>query len=221
MLRIAMVLGATGLAGKAVTEELLNHEDWDEVRVLLRTPLALEHPKLKQNIIEWDHLAKYSELFKDVHSVFCCLGTTIKKAGSQEKFERVDLQYPLEAATLAKENGAKQFLLISSMGASAKSRIYYNRIKGKVEDGLIAIGFQGMHIFRPSLLLGHREEFRLGERVAAGLMKAMDRLMVGDAAKYRAIQGATVAKAMVNIASAETQGLHIYMNDVIHVIGKR
>lgn len=95
MLRIALVLGATGLVGKAVTEELLNREGWGEVRVLVRTPLALEHPKLKQIVVDWESLAEYSDSFEGVHSIFCCLGTTIKKAGSQEQFERVDLDYPL------------------------------------------------------------------------------------------------------------------------------
>ncbi|AIQ72242.1 MULTISPECIES: oxidoreductase [Paenibacillus] len=221
MLRIALVLGATGLVGKAVTEELLNREGWGEVRVLVRTPLALEHPKLKQIVVDWENLAEYSDSFEGVHSIFCCLGTTIKKAGSQEKFERVDLDYPLAAATIARDHGVKQFLVVSSMGADAKSRNFYSRTKGRAEEALSKIGFQGLHLFRPSLLLGHREEFRLGERVAARLMKALEFVMVGKAAKYRAIPGVTVARAMVNIASADTHGLHIYTNEVIHVIGKR
>lgn len=221
MLRIALVLGATGMVGKAVTEELLKREGWDEVRVLVRTALALEHPKLKQIVVDWENLRRYSESFEGVHSVFCCLGTTIKKAGSQENFERVDLHYPLEAASIAKDNGVKQFLVVSSMGANAKSRNFYSRTKGRVEDALIAVGFQGLHLFRPSLLLGHREEFRLGERVGARLMKALEFTMVGKAAKYRAIPGRVVARAMVNIASADTHGLHVYTNEVIHVIGKR
>lgn len=221
MLRIALVLGATGLVGKAVTEELLNREGWGEVRVLVRTPLALEHPKLKQIVVDWESLAEYSDSFEGVHSIFCCLGTTIKKAGSQEQFERVDLDYPLAGAAIARDHGVKQFLVVSSMGADAKSRNFYSRTKGRAEEALSKIGFQGLHLFRPSLLLGHREEFRLGERVAARLMKALEFVMVGKAAKYRAIPGVTVARAMVNIASADTHGLHIYTNEVIHVIGKR
>ncbi|MDH6429256.1 MULTISPECIES: oxidoreductase [Paenibacillus] len=221
MLRIALVLGATGLVGKAVTEELLNREGWGEVRVLVRTPLALEHPKLKQIVVDWESLAEYSDSFEGVHSIFCCLGTTIKKAGSQENFERVDLDYPLAAAAIARDHGVKQFLVVSSMGADAKSRNFYSRTKGRAEEALSKIGFQGLHLFRPSLLLGHRKEFRLGERVAARLMKALEFVMVGKAAKYRAIPGVTVARAMVNIASADTHGLHIYTNEVIHVIGKR
>lgn len=220
MTRIAVVLGATGLIGHALTEALLNEGAWDEVRVLVRRPLKLQHAKLKEVIIDWEQLGQYKEQFAGASAVFCCLGTTIKKAGSQAQFERVDLEYPLAAAALARASGVKQFLAVSSMGASAKSRNFYSRTKGKVEEGLIASGFQGLHLFRPSLLLGEREEHRMGERVASVMMKGLDFAMIGKAAKYRAIPGATVARAMMNIALADTRGTHIYTNDVIHVIGK-
>jgi uncharacterized protein YbjT (DUF2867 family) len=220
MTRVAVVLGATGLIGKAVTRELLTGE-WDEVRVLVRRPLELNHPKLKQIRMDWEQLGQYKDQFAGVNAVFCCLGTTIKKAGSQKQFERVDLEYPLEAAAIAKASGVKQFLVVSSMGASSKSRNFYSRTKGRTEDGLTAVGFHGLHIFRPSLLMGERAEHRLGEQVAAVIMKALDFAMVGKLARYRAIPGDKVAKAMVNIALANTGGVHIYTNEVIHVIGSR
>ncbi|WNS41752.1 NAD(P)H-binding protein [Paenibacillus sp. MMS20-IR301] len=221
MTRIAVVLGATGLVGRALTEDLLNGA-WDEVRVLVRRPLPLQlqHERLKQAVIDWEQLEQYKEQFIGVHAVFCCLGTTIKKAGSQKQFERVDLEYPLAAAALAKDCGVKQFLAVSSIGASARSRNFYSRTKGRAEDGLIAAGFHGLHLFRPSLLLGEREEFRLGERAAAVLMKGLDFAMIGQAAKYRAVPAARVARAMMNIALADTGGVHIYSSDVIQVIGK-
>lgn len=221
MTRVALVLGATGLVGKAVTQELLGGDEWAEVRVLVRRPLELQHPKLKQICIDWEQLGQYKEQFAGGYAVFCCLGTTIKKAGSQEQFERVDLEYPLEAASIAQASGVKQFLVVSSMGAKANSGNFYLRTKGRTEDGLAAVCFHGLHIFRPSLLLGERAESRLGERVASVFMKALDFAMVGWLARYRGIPGAKVAKAMVNIALADTGGLHIYTNEVIHVIGSR
>lgn len=220
MAKVALVLGATGLIGSEVTDGLLRNGSWDEVRVLVRRPLEQNHPKLKQMVIDWEQLQQHEDAFNGVSAVFCCLGTTIKKAGSQSNFERVDLDYPLQAAAIAKKQSVKQFLAVSSMGANPKSRNFYSRTKGRVEEGLVAADFQGLHLFRPSLLLGSRQEFRLGERVAAKLMKAMDFLMVGKAAKYRAIQARTVARAMINIALAGTRGVHIYSNEVIHVLGK-
>lgn len=220
MTKIALVLGATGLVGSAVTEELLSG-GWDEVRVLVRTPLELSHPKLKQIRIDWERLEQYKDEFANVFAVFCCLGTTIKKAGSQAQFERVDLEYPLTAARLAKSSGVKHFLAVSSMGANAKSRNFYSRTKGRMEDGLIGAGFHGLHVFRPSLLLGERKEFRFGEKAASVLMKVLDPVMIGKAALYRAVPGIKVARAMVNIALADTGGMHIYTNEVIHVIGNR
>ena len=148
MTRIAVVLGATGLVGRALTEDLLNG-DWDEVRVLVRRPLQLEHKRLKQIETDWEQLEQYKEQFAGVYAVFCCLGTTIKQAGSQEQFEKVDLDYPLAAAALAKAYGVKQFLAVSSIGANAKSRNFYSRTKGRAEDGMIAAGFHGLHLFRP------------------------------------------------------------------------
>ncbi|WP_379127937.1 oxidoreductase [Paenibacillus sp. sgz500958] len=220
MARVALVLGATGLVGNEITRDLLGRNEWDEIRVLVRRPLGFEHPKLKQTIIDWGELGRYEDVFSGVAAVFCALGTTIKKAGSQRAFEVVDLDYPLQAAALAKKQGVKQFLVVSSVGANSKSRTFYTRTKGLMEEGLIAADFQGVHIFRPSLLLGERQEFRIGERVAAGLMKGLDFMLTGKGAKYRAIQGKTVARAMINIALAGTRGVHVYSNEVIHVLGK-
>lgn len=216
--KTAMVLGATGLVGRAVTEELLRR-GCREVRTLTRKPLDLNDNRLRQHIIDWDRLEAYGDLFLGTDLLFCCLGTTIKKAGSRENFERVDLVYPLKAAELARKAGIRQLLAVSSMGASPGSSQFYTRTKGRMEEGLSRSGIPGIHLFRPSLLLGEREEFRLGERAAALLMTKLEFLLVGRAAKYRAVQGRTVARAMVHIASAAPQGVHIYENEVIHAIG--
>ncbi|AIQ10970.1 NAD(P)H-binding protein [Paenibacillus durus] len=215
----AVVLGATGLVGKAVTEELL-HGAWKEVRTLVRRPLDIRHDRLKQHVIDWEQLERYGGLFEGADAVFCCLGTTIKQAGSQKNFERVDLEYPMQAAKLAREAGAGQFLAVSSMGANPHSRNFYSRTKGRMEEGLSRAGFPGLHLFRPSLLLGEREEYRRGERIASWLMTKLEFLLAGKAAKYRAIKGEAVARAMVHIAAADPKGMHIYPNDVIQVLGR-
>ncbi|MBY9079968.1 NAD(P)H-binding protein [Paenibacillus sp. HN-1] len=216
--RTAMVLGATGLVGREVTGELLRG-GWREVRTLTRRPLDVENGRLSQHLIDWERLDEYGGLFEGVDALFCCLGTTIKQAGSQANFERVDLEYPLKAAKLAHRAGVKQLLVVSAMGANPRSRQFYSRTKGRMEEGLSQSGIPGVHLFRPSLLLGERDEFRRGERAAAFLMTRLEFLMVGRVAKYRAVKGSAVARAMVHIADASLPGIHVYPNDVIRALG--
>ncbi|MEC0110891.1 oxidoreductase [Paenibacillus taichungensis] len=217
--RQALVIGATGLVGGLLVRSLLQNPAYGRIRVLVRRPLELEHAKLEQYVVDWEQLEEQKDLFRDVDDLYCCLGTTIKKAGSQENFRQVDFHYPVKAAILAKEHGVSQMLVISSMGADAGSRIFYSRTKGEMEEALSAIGFGSLHIFRPSLILGDRKEKRLGEQLAAHAMKFLDRWMKGRVDKYRAIQASTIARAMMNIALVQTRGNHVYSNDVIHVLG--
>jgi len=215
----AIVLGATGLVGGFVVNELLNRVEYDVVKVLVRRPLGIQHPKLKEIIIDWNRLDQHKELFEDVLDVFCCLGTTIKKAGSQEKFREVDFDYPLVAARLAHAAGVRQFLLVSAMGADPMSKLFYNRVKGEVEDAISSVGLPAVHLFRPSLILGERDNKRMAEAISAKLMTSLDFLFRGKAARYRAIPAEVVARAMVSIALMGPTGVHIYPNDVIYAVG--
>ncbi|MDR6724617.1 uncharacterized protein YbjT (DUF2867 family) [Paenibacillus amylolyticus] len=215
----AVVIGATGLVGGLLVDRLLKHSSYREIHVFVRRPLTLEHPKLKQHIVDWDQLHEAADWFTGVSDLYCCLGTTIKKAGSQENFRKVDYEYVVEAGKLAKQHGVSQMLVISSMGANADSRVFYSRTKGEMEGALTALGFNSLQIFRPSLILGDRNETRIGEQLGAYAMKLLDRWMTGKAAKYRAIPAATIAQAMINIALVGTRGHHVYSNEVIHVLG--
>ncbi len=215
----ALVLGATGLVGGEVVKELLRSEAYGEVRVLSRRPLGFQHPKLHETIADLEELEENTKVFADVRDVFCCLGTTIRKAGSQVKFRKVDLEYPLRAAKIARQQGVKQFLAVTAMGADPASRIFYNRVKGEAEQVLSSVGLPGVHLFRPSLLLGKRNDFRFVERAGAFFMTRLDPIMRGSASKYRALPAATLARAMVSIAHTGTAGIHVYPNDVIHALG--
>ncbi|MBY0206255.1 oxidoreductase [Paenibacillus cucumis (ex Kampfer et al. 2016)] len=217
--RKAMVIGATGLVGGLLVHNLLGHPAYSEVRILVRRRLDLEHPSLKQYVVDWEQLEGQGHLFEGIDDLYCCLGTTIKKAGSQENFREVDYHYPVRAATLAKQYGVEQMLVISSMGANADSRVFYSRTKGEMEDALSSIGFRALHIFRPSLILGDRGEKRPGEQFAAHVMTFLDRWMKGRLDKYRAIQASTIAQAMRNVAMVQTKGNHVYSNEVIHALG--
>ncbi|SDE65753.1 Uncharacterized conserved protein YbjT, contains NAD(P)-binding and DUF2867 domains [Fontibacillus panacisegetis] len=197
--RSALIVGATGLVGNELLHILLQSDTYEHIKVLVRKPLSIKHDKLTQVVVNFDELNKYEVEF-NVHDVFCCLGTTIKKAGSQAAFKKVDFEYPIQAAKLAKNHGAQQFLIVSAIGANAQSNIFYSRVKGEVEEALKQIQFASLHIFRPSLLLGSRKEFRFGEKAAAIIIPIFSPLLAGKLNKYKPIQAKQVAQAMVQNA---------------------
>ncbi|NMO98100.1 oxidoreductase [Paenibacillus lemnae] len=215
-----LVMGATGLVGHEVTRGLLNSPEVEEVRILVRRPPDFKHPKLKVVAVDWDKLSVHREAFHGVDRVFSCLGTTIKKAGSKDEFRKVDQHYVLAGAHLALEAQVPQFLAVSSVGADPHAKAFYSRVKGEVEEELSSLGFKGMHLFRPSLLLGERKERRFGEDIASVVMKGLDFAFRGKLAPYRAVPASTVARAMIKIAISSPGGIHIYPNEVIHVLGK-
>lgn len=197
--RSALIVGATGLVGNELLHILLHSDTYEHIKVLVRNPLSIKHDKLTQVVVNFDELNKYEVEF-NVHDVFCCLGTTIKKAGSQAAFKKVDFEYPILAAKLAKNQGAQQFVIVSAIGANAQSNIFYSRVKGEVEEALKQIQFASLHIFRPSLLLGSRKEFRFGEKAAAIIIPIFSPLLAGKLNKYKPIQAKQVAQAMVQNA---------------------
>ncbi|WP_128547674.1 oxidoreductase [Larkinella soli] len=205
--RTALVVGATGLIGSLLTNRLVESSAYEKIKVLVRHSLGWQHPRLQEVQYDFDHP---NGLLTQADDVFCCLGTTMKKAGSREAFRKVDYQYPLDVARLALANGARQFLLVSAMGADFNSRIFYNRIKGEVERDIGALAYPTCLIFRPSLLLGDRREFRLGERIGAGLMKLLNPLLP---ARYRGIRADSVANAMLEMARKGLSGHHIFESD--------
>src|SRR5262245_53774990 len=178
--RIAAIFGATGLVGRASLDLLLKDERyWRVIAIGRREPVAT-HPKLLVRHAALDSI----ETFDDpglglVNDVFCCLGTTIRNAGSQEAFRRVDLHYVVNAATFAKRRGARHFLMVTAVGADARSRVFYSRVKGEAEDAVTKLGIQCISIFRPSLILGYRKESRAKERLAKSVAKGLSFAMVG------------------------------------------
>lgn len=215
--KTALVLGATGLVGTLLTDQLLQSPEYDRVAVLVRRTLDRRHPKLIQEITDFDQLNPNKVRGDDV---FCCLGTTIKVAGSREAFYRVDGTYPYEIGRLARQNGAAQYLLVTAMGADPKSPLFYNRVKGETEQRIDSLGFPTFCIFRPSLLLGDRREFRLGERVAQGFLAIIAPLMLGGLKKYRPVEARQVAAAMRIVASRGLKGRHVFESDQLKAYEK-
>lgn len=205
-MRTALLAGSTGLIGKQLLQLLLNNPRYDVVKALTRSQLGLSHPKLVEIKVDYAKLDEVrSQLAAD--DVFCCLGTTMAKAKSKKKFREIDFVYPLSLAKITKELGAKQFLLVSALGASQRSSVYYNQVKGELEDAVMKIDFQAVHIFRPSLLLGMREEKRAGED-AAKIVYKIFWFLIPD--KYKAIEAIKVAQAMEYYAAREQKGDFIH-----------
>lgn len=213
--RKALIVGATGLVGRFCLQVLLDDPNYSEVLALTRKPLLKTHRKLKIFVTKFENLQV--EL-SNVHAndVYCCLGTTIKKAGSQEAFNSVDLRLVVKVAELMKKQGAEQFLVISAMGANKDSKVFYNRTKGEMESALRELEYPCLRIIRPSLLLGPREEFRLGEKIGATLTPILKRFLRGSLKKYRPVEAEKVAQFMVKVAREEPiTGVHIYESDQI------
>lgn len=192
-----MLLGATGLTGGKVLEGLLAKEEVSRVVAVVRHTLPTLHEKLDQREIDFDRMADHGDLF-NVDVIVCCLGTTIKKAGSQDLFRKVDMGYPLKAAELGRSQGARAFVLMSAIGASSSSTIFYNRVKGELEDALTGLSYPYLSIYHPSLLLGDRREQRTAEALGIKAMPLVNRLLIGPLDKYRGIEAKTVASAIVN-----------------------
>lgn len=208
-LKIALVIGATGLIGDLLCRRLVESDAYDKVKVLIRSSMPWQHPRLQEIKFDFDYP---NGLLTQADDIFCCLGTTIRKAGSKEAFRKVDYQYPMDIARLGLDNGAKQFSIVSSMGADSQSTFFYNRVKGDVEHDLSSLGYPTLMIFRPSLLLGQRPEFRFGEKLGEGLMRLVSPLIP---AKYKAIDASKVANAMLQTAQQGLTGKHVFESDVL------
>ncbi len=215
-MKTALVVGATGAVGKALVYQLIEDKNYVRIIVLSRKPLTIKHQKLTVVMVNFDKLADYvAEMFAD--DVYCCLGTTIKVAGSKEVFYKIDHDYVVEVAKICKQNGAHQFILVTAMGTDTNSAIFYNKVKGETEQHVAALNYDTFIIVRPSLLLTNRTEFRLGEWVAQLVMKYTRFLYVGPLKKVKAIPVETVAKAMRHYANKALKGNHVFTNDVLFV----
>lgn len=208
--RTALVAGASGLVGMELVRQLVENPDYLRVVALVRRELDFQHHRLVQEVIDFDH-PDPSKIVGDDY--FCAMGTTLSKAGSKAAQYRVDCEYPYEIAKIALANGARQCLLVSSIGADARSRNFYLRTKGALEEKLAALGFEAFISCRPSMLFGDRKEFRPLERIGIPLFKLFEPLMVGKWRKYRGIHAKTVASAMIDLAKAGIRGTYIVESD--------
>lgn len=204
--KVALVAGGTGLIGKLLVNILRGDDHYSKVKCLTRRPLGINDRKIEEIITDGSNLTELGDQLK-ADDVFCCLGTTIKKAGTKEAFRKVDFEYPFLLANETKLQGARQYLLVSALGADPDSSIFYNKVKGELEREVSKANFSSFHIFRPSLLLGQRNERRFGEDVGKIFFKWFG-FMIPK--KYRAIDARSVARAMVHMAKLEINGKFIH-----------
>lgn len=217
-MKTALIIGSTGLIGSQLLNLLLDSNDYLKVITFVKRDTGIKHPKLTQHIIDFEKPETFKELVVG-DDFFCTIGTTIKKAGSKEAFRKVDFEYPKQFAAFALQNKVQKYLIISSLGADSKSGNFYLKTKGEIQDFLKNCNFESVAVLQPSLLLGNRTEFRLGEKVGAFFMKTLSFLFLGNLKKYKPIESKTVAKALLKIAQTNNKDFKIYESDVIQEIG--
>jgi len=207
--RRALIAGASGLVGQQLLRQLLAAPEFEQVG----RPLGVSDAKLREVAVDFGSALSLREAVQGARGtdVFCCLGTTLSKAGSQAAFRAVDHDAPLALARESLEAGAQQLILCTAVGADATSRIFYSRVKGELEQALRGLSFpRGVKIVHPSMLLGHREEKRTAEWLGMGAMRALSPIFAGPLWRYRAIKDEQVARAMVNAALREPPGDRVY-----------
>lgn len=212
--KTAIVIGATGLVGGQLVNQLLEEDQIGKVTLFLRRNTGKSHPKLEEHVVDFDDIDSFKDLIKaDV--LFSCMGTTLKKAGSKDNQWKIDYTYQHDVAQCAKENGIETFVLVSSSGASSKSKIFYSRMKGELEDALKAMNFSNLHIFQPSILVGERHEKRRGEETGAKVIRFLVKV-IPPLKKWRPIKGEEVARGMLNVYLKEdVKGLNVFVLDEI------
>jgi uncharacterized protein YbjT (DUF2867 family) len=210
----AIIAGSTGLIGSKLLQILLRETFYDEVLILVRKKIDIQHQKLTQLVVDFDQLDTYAHAING-HALFSCLGSTNAKTPDKAIYRRIDHDYPVKLGQLALQNGIEQYHLVSSLGANAASSMFYPKTKGETEADLQRLGLPALYIYRPSMLIGDRQEKRAMEKTLTAIFKLIDPLLFGSWKKYRSINGETVAMAMYKQSTTNNTGLFIYESDQI------
>ena len=206
--KTASIIGFTGLIGSHLYELLKEDEYFDSIRLIVRRPFQHADNKTEVKLNDFADAGSFQKAIAGSDVVFCAVGTTQKKVkGDKAAYRKVDYDITVNAARFCKMNGCSTFILVSSVGANSKSNNFYLKLKGEVEDAVKAVGLKSAHIMRPSMLLGDRKEFRLGEKIGSPVMKAISFLLPS---KYKAIHGRKVAKAMFAASKKNEEGFFVY-----------
>jgi uncharacterized protein YbjT (DUF2867 family) len=206
--KIATVIGASGLIGGLLLEQLINDNEFTLINVLSRRPINTGSNKVKNILLDFNNTSEIKKAAENSAVVFCAIGTTQKKVnGDMTAYKKVDFDLPITIAQIVSDLNIPKFMLVSSVGADSKSKNFYLKIKGEVEAFTSQLPIQQVGFFQPSLLLGNRKEFRLGEKIAQMVMPLFNFLMP---CKYKAIEASVVAKAMLGFAKADQKGHYTF-----------
>jgi uncharacterized protein YbjT (DUF2867 family) len=208
--RTALVAGGSGLVGAQLLRTLLEAGEYTRVQALSRRPLPIDHPRLANRIVRFDQSLATQLKGLQCHDAFCCLGTTMREAGSQDEFRAVDRDLTLEFARVALVAGAERMVMVSAVGADAASRNFYLRVKGETELALQSLRFRSLDIMQPSIMLGARRHVRPLELLAQGVLWTINPLILGPWMRYRGITAQTVAAAMLCAARSGRRGINRY-----------
>jgi len=211
--KTAILLGATGLTGGKLLQLLLNDDRYQRIMVFSRSSVGFQHAKIQEYLGDLANLKSFAEDFK-AEEVFCCIGTTKSKTPDKEVYKNIDYGIPISAAQLCKQNGIDTFIVISALGANSDSAIFYNRIKGEMEEAILKIGITKSHILQPSLIGGKRKERRIGEGLFKQIMKVANLVLVGSLKKYRSIEPQTIARAMVWLANNPYENIRVASDEI-------
>lgn len=213
----AIVLGATGLVGSALVNQLISHNSFHRITLITRRKTGFTDSKISELIIDFDHPELWQDKIKgDV--LFSAFGTTLKKAGSKDVQYKIDFTYQVEVAKAAANNDVKDYVLVSSAGANSKSKLFYSRIKGELDDNVKQLAFEKIHLIKPSVLAGSRTEKRLGEGI--GIIVGTVICKLPFLRKYRPIMDSTVAKAMINCSLNPKLGSFSHELNAVHQLAK-
>lgn len=204
----ATLIGATGLIGSYLLDELLTDPFYHTVRILIRRPLDKTHPKLEKKIVDFNDSDSLLVALSNSDVVFCTIGTTQRKVkGDKAAYRKIDYDIAVNAARFCKMTGCEKFILVSSVGANSQSNFFYMKLKGEIEDAVKESGIKTIHIMRPSTLLGERKEARWGESIGKAIMTPLSFLFP---AKYKPIHGKDVAKAMLSASKKNEEGCFVH-----------
>ncbi len=215
-MKTAIIFGSSGLIGSNILSNLLNNSNYNKIKLFVRSEIEISNPKIEIFITDFLNL----DLIKDKiigDDCFFCIGTTHKNTPDKNQYRKIEFNLPINIANIAKINSIKNFLYISSMGANPKAKGTYFRYKGQAEEELKKIGFSKLSLIRPSILVGKRKIFRLGEVIGIQLMKFLSLFFFGNLKNYSPITVETVAKAMINIATGNFNET-IYLSDKLKKI---